>query len=115
MEPSKSKLKVKIGVLKHTVIKKDALIGKLDIRLSDVEADKKTKPKQITNLQTHLGALTACYYDLNNKLIEELVDKFNSSVEQPFSTEGFSSVPVQPSQHDNPVDPPPPRTTRIVN
>lgn len=71
--------------------------------------------KQITDLQTHLGALTVCYYDLKNKLFKEFGDKFKSSVVQPAVTEGFSSVPIQPAYPDNPVDLPPPRTARVVD
>ena len=82
-EPSNLELKVKIGVLKQTIIEKDVLIGKLDVRVIDREADVNSKSTQITDLQTHLGALIVCYYDLKNKLYEEFCDKLKSSVDQP--------------------------------
>nr|KAJ0212168.1 hypothetical protein LSAT_V11C400222410 [Lactuca sativa] len=49
---------------------------------------------------TRLGSLTACYFDLKNKLAEEFRDKFKSSVGEP----GRAETTAQTSQQDPIVD-----------
>ena len=63
-----SKLKEEIGILNQQNIEKDILIGKHDVRIAELEADNALKSKQISDLQTNLGSLTAFYFSLKNKL-----------------------------------------------
>ena len=56
--------------------------AKLKIQVTDIEEDKTLKAKQIIDLQTHFGLLTASYFDLKRKLEQELGDKFKSSVDE---------------------------------
>ena len=105
-DPLVSKLGEEIDVLKHQNIEKDLLIGHHDIRIADVEADNALKSKKVSDLQTHLGTLTACYYDLKRKLAEELGDRFKSSVEE---------FRVGQSSQEPPVDSHIVRRTQVVN
>ena len=52
---------------------------------------------------------------MKNKLFEEFGDKFKTTIEEPIATESSPSAPVQPTQHDNIVDPPSVRTIVIVD
>ncbi|CAH1434146.1 unnamed protein product [Lactuca virosa] len=74
-----SELRQKILILKQDSIEKDLLIGKLDVRVSDLEKENSENNKQISELQANLGGLTAFYFDLKEKLIGKFGDEFKSS------------------------------------
>lgn len=80
-------------MINQRLIKKDFLIDKLDTRVFELEAVNTLKTKQISDLQTQLGALTTCYFDLKIKLDEEFSDKFKSFVED-FSGARTSQQPL---------------------
>ena len=94
--PSISDLKEEITTLKQKITEKDVLIGNLDIRVSDLEEENFQKSKQISDLQLNLGALSAGYFDLKNKLIAEFGDKFKTIVEEPCAT---AVIKFQDSDH----------------
>ncbi|CAH1430711.1 unnamed protein product [Lactuca virosa] len=74
-----SELRQEILILKQESIEKDSLIGKLDVRVSELENENSQKNKQISELQANLGGLTAFYFDLKDKLIVKFGDEFKSS------------------------------------
>ncbi|CAI9277858.1 unnamed protein product [Lactuca saligna] len=61
------------------IIKKDVLIGNLDVRVFDLEKENLETSLQISALQLNHDALSAGYFDLKNKLISEFDDKFKTS------------------------------------
>ncbi|CAI9271079.1 unnamed protein product [Lactuca saligna] len=86
-------LKEEIGILNQKLIEKDVSIGNVDL---------------------NLGALTAVYFDLKNKLIREFGDKFKTRVVEPNAAEASHCAHYQ-ATHDPLVNPPPVRTTRILD
>ena len=108
-------LKEEIGILNQKLIEKDLLIGTLDIRVSELEKENSQNLKQNFDLQLNLGALTAGYFDLKNKLISEFGNKFKTSSRETSVVETPLSAPAQASQQDPFDDPSPVRTTRIVD
>lgn len=54
-DPSISDLRVEIGILNQKIIKKEVLIGNLDIRVSEFEEVNSIKTKQVVALQLNLG------------------------------------------------------------
>ncbi|CAH1417207.1 unnamed protein product [Lactuca virosa] len=72
-------LKQEILILKQESIEKDLLIGKLDVRVSELEKDNSQKNKQISDLQANLGGLTAFYFDLKDKLFRNFGDELKMS------------------------------------
>ena len=72
-----SSLKEEIGILKQQNIE-DILVGKHDVRIAELEEENSMKSKQISELQTNLGSLTAFYFSLKNKIFEAFGDKFQS-------------------------------------
>ncbi|CAI9262297.1 unnamed protein product [Lactuca saligna] len=64
---------------------------------------------------TNLGSIIAFYFSLKNILYDAFGDKVKALFQQPH---GIEDPPVDPTQYthdDFPVDPPPPRTTTIVD
>ena len=114
-DPSVSELKEEIGVMNHRIIERDVLIDNLKNQVSELKADNSLKTTQIFDLQTRLGALTACYFDLKNKLTMEFGDKFKSSVGEPGKAKTSTIDLAQASHQEPPVDPPTVRTTRLVD
>ncbi|CAH1428595.1 unnamed protein product [Lactuca virosa] len=115
VDPLISELRAEIGVLNQKIIEKDILIGTLDVRVSDLEKENLEKSAQISVLQLNFGALSAGYFDLKNKLISEFGDKFKTSSGETSAVETSPSAPAQSSQQDPLDDPPPVRTTHIVD
>lgn len=95
-----SELKKEISMLNQKKIELDIHVAdleaekiQLNLRIADLEANKTLKKKQISDLQTHFSVLTTCYYDLKNKLAEELGEKFKSSVQDSLCKPVFSRTP----------------------
>ncbi|KAL4564809.1 hypothetical protein LXL04_028880 [Taraxacum kok-saghyz] len=57
---------------------KDLIIGKLDVRVSELEKDNTKKNSKISYVQENLGGLTALYYDLKQRLAQKFSDDFKS-------------------------------------
>ncbi|CAI9271206.1 unnamed protein product [Lactuca saligna] len=66
-------------------------------------------------LHVNLGALTAGYFNLKNKLIAEFDDKFNTTIEDPKAAKTSQFAPSNTSQSDQLDNNPPVRTTTIVD
>ncbi|CAI9264703.1 unnamed protein product [Lactuca saligna] len=81
-EPSIVDLRVEIGVLTQKIIEKNVLIGNINVQVSKLEEENILTSNHIYTLQVNLGALTAGYYDLKNKLIAEFGDKTTRIVER---------------------------------
>ncbi|CAI9264321.1 unnamed protein product [Lactuca saligna] len=73
------------------------------------------KTKQIKDLQTNLGSVTAIYFILKNVLYDAFGDKVKALFQQPRGIEDPPTAPTQSASDDLPVDPPVPRTTTVVN
>ncbi|KAL7595519.1 hypothetical protein Lser_V15G29441 [Lactuca serriola] len=100
-------LKQEIEILKQKQHTKNDLIGNLDIRISKLKKEDSQQSKQISDLQLNLGALTAGFFDLENKFVSEFGDKFKTSAFsdkfKTSATEAFQdnispSVPAPASQ-----------------
>ncbi|XP_023766512.1 uncharacterized protein LOC111915038 [Lactuca sativa] len=95
-----SELKQEIMLVKREYIKKDFLIGSLDVRVSTLEHENSVKDAKIYELQANLGGITALFFDLNQCLHQKFGEDF-----QPLSVEGekisvCSSDPVNPPSQD---------------
>ena len=71
----------------------DLLIGKLDVRVSELEKDNSAKDAKILEPQTNLGGLTAFCFDLKQRLNQKFGNEF-----KPLSTEGERATPSGSSQ-----------------
>ncbi|KAL7602750.1 hypothetical protein Lser_V15G16330 [Lactuca serriola] len=115
---SKPELREEITVLKQKIIEKDLQIEDLDSHISVLEAesslnsdqnfelqqDNAQKTKQISDLQLNLGALSASYFDLKNRLIVEFGDKFQTTAEGPSVSQAPITTPTATptfEQNDN--------------
>ncbi|CAH1422127.1 unnamed protein product [Lactuca virosa] len=83
--------------LEQSSAKKDLIIGRQDIRISDLEKEKSIKDGMISELQENLGGLTTLFSDLKQHIHQKFGDDF-----QPLSAEGeniyaSSSGPVNPT------------------
>nr|KAJ0226592.1 hypothetical protein LSAT_V11C100048590 [Lactuca sativa] len=54
--------------LEQTSTKKHLVIGKQDIRISELEKDNSDKDSKISELQANLGGLTALFFDMKQRL-----------------------------------------------
>ncbi|CAI9298201.1 unnamed protein product [Lactuca saligna] len=107
-DSSNPELKEEITVLKQQIIEKDLQIEDLDACLSVLEAESSLKTdqisalqqenaqksKQMSDLQINLGALSASYFDLKNRLIADFGDKFQSTVEGPSVSQAPTTAPA---------------------
>ncbi|CAI9270115.1 unnamed protein product [Lactuca saligna] len=92
-------LKQEITNLKQESIKKELLIGSLDVRVLELE---KEKGKHISDLQENLGGLIALYYDLKDKLIGKFGNEFKtSSFDHGKAPESSERVTISPAPHVN--------------
>nr|KAJ0215764.1 hypothetical protein LSAT_V11C300123010 [Lactuca sativa] len=97
-----SELRQEILILKQESIKKDMLIGKLDVRVLELEQQNSQKNKQISELQANLGGLTTFYFDLKDKLIGKFGDEFKlSSFESGKAPKTSERVVVRPAPNFN--------------
>ena len=102
-------LRKEISVLNQKNIELDIKVAdlqtensKLNIQVVDLLEDKYQKTKQISDLQTQFGLLTASYYDLKKKLEEEFGDKFKSSINEPRVYLPNQDAPVVPPLQEQP-------------
>nr|KAJ0212500.1 hypothetical protein LSAT_V11C400178280 [Lactuca sativa] len=91
-----SLLQNRVFDLEQTSTKKDLIIGKQDIRISDLEKENSIKDEKISELQANLGCLSGLFFDLKQCLHQNFGDDF-----QPLSVEGekiyaSSSGPANP-------------------
>ncbi|CAI9277795.1 unnamed protein product [Lactuca saligna] len=90
--------------LEQNSAEKDLIIGKQDIRISNLEKENSDKDSKISELQVNLGGLTDVFFDLKQLLFQKSGDEF-----QPLSVEGekitsSSSGPSDPtSQSSNEI------------
>ena len=56
--------------------------GMCTTQVTEHNADNSLKTTQISDLQTHLGALIACYFNLKDKLAMEFGDKLKSFIRE---------------------------------
>ncbi|CAH1431975.1 unnamed protein product [Lactuca virosa] len=82
--------------LEQSSAKKDLIIGKQEIRISDLEKENSIKDAKISEL-ANLGGLNVLFFDLKQRLHQKFGDDF-----QPLSVEGeklstSSSGPINPS------------------
>ena len=73
-----SKLREEIEILRQEVIEKNILLEQHDSYITKLRERDELKSKQISDLQTDLGSLTAFYFGLKCKLFEAFGDKFQS-------------------------------------
>nr|KAJ0190199.1 hypothetical protein LSAT_V11C800412640 [Lactuca sativa] len=83
--------------LEQNLVEKDLIIGKQDIRISELEKKNSDKDSKISELQANLGGLTALFFDLKQCLFQKFGDEF-----QPLSAEeekiiASSSSPAIPT------------------
>ncbi|CAI9284073.1 unnamed protein product [Lactuca saligna] len=76
VDPLIFELQAKIIILNQKIIEKDVFIGILDVRFSDFENENLEKSQRISALQLNLGALSAGYLDMKNKVISKFGKKF---------------------------------------
>nr|KAJ0201413.1 hypothetical protein LSAT_V11C600313940 [Lactuca sativa] len=83
--------------LEQSSTEKDLIIGKKEIRISDLEKENSKKSSKISKLQANRGGLTALFFDLRQRLFQRFGDEFH-----PLSAEGEKKslllVLVQPIQ-----------------
>ena len=73
------------------------------------------KTKQIKDLQTNLGLVTASYFNLKNVLYDAFGEKVKALYQQPHGIDDPPTTHSQSVSDDLPVNPPVPRTTTILN
>ncbi|CAH1415800.1 unnamed protein product [Lactuca virosa] len=76
--------------LEQSSAEKDLIIGKQDIRISDLEKENSIKDAKISELKANLGGLTTLFFNLKQRLHQKFGDDF-----QPLSVEGekiFASI-----------------------
>ncbi|CAI9271280.1 unnamed protein product [Lactuca saligna] len=83
-----------------------------DLR-EEIEDEEKTK--QIKDLQTNLGLVTASYFNLKNVEYDAFGEKVKALFQQPHGVDDPPTTPTQSVSEDFPVDPPARRTTTTVN
>ena len=110
-----SKLREEIEILRQEVIEKNILLEQHDSYITKLRERDELKSKQISDLQTDLGSLTAFYFGLKCKLFEAFGDKFQSIFQKPHGIEDPPRAPTQSSEDDLPLNQPPPRTTTIFD
>ncbi|XP_023734028.1 uncharacterized protein LOC111881878 [Lactuca sativa] len=76
-------LQNKVFDLEQSSVEKDLIIGRQDIRISELEKENSIKDAKISELQANLGGLTALFFDLKQRLHQKFGDEF-----QPLSAEG---------------------------
>ncbi|CAH1445587.1 unnamed protein product [Lactuca virosa] len=76
-------LQNKVFDLEQSSTEKDLIIGKQDIRISELEKENSNKDSKISELQENIGGLTALFFDLKQRLFQKFSDEF-----QPLSAEG---------------------------
>ncbi|CAH1421156.1 unnamed protein product [Lactuca virosa] len=76
-------LQNKVFDLEQNSAEKDLVIGKHDIRISELEKENSDKDSKILELQANLDGLTVLFFDLKQFLFQKFGDKF-----QPLSAEG---------------------------
>lgn len=54
------------------------MIGKLDIRVSELEKYNSEKDAKISELQANIGGLTTLYFDMKQRLFQKFGDEFQS-------------------------------------
>lgn len=101
--------------MKQKNIEKDIFLEQYGNRITELQSENASKTKQIIDLQTNLGSVTAFYFNLKNKLFDAFWDMLKSLFQQPHGFEDPPTASSQPSESDFHVDPPPPRTTTIVD
>ncbi|CAH1452659.1 unnamed protein product [Lactuca virosa] len=89
--------------LEQSSAEKDLIIGKQDIRISELEKENSNKDSKIYELQENLGGLTALLFDLKQHIFQKFGDEF-----QPLSAEGekitaSSSGPADPASQSSSV------------
>ncbi|CAH1415773.1 unnamed protein product [Lactuca virosa] len=90
-------LQNRVFVLEQSSAEKDLIIGKHDIRISELEKENSIKDAKISELQANLGGLTTLFFDLQQRLHQNFGDEF-----QPLSAErekitASSSGPANPT------------------
>ncbi|CAH1440330.1 unnamed protein product [Lactuca virosa] len=94
-------LQNKVFDLEQSSAEKELIIGKKDIRISELEKENSDKPSKISEVQANLGGLTTLFFDLKQRLFQKFGDEF-----QPLSAEGekiiaSSSVPTNPTSQSS--------------
>ncbi|CAI9271189.1 unnamed protein product [Lactuca saligna] len=108
-------LREEIGILHQELIEKTIQMDRLTSYIEDLRAKDEEKTKQIKDLQTNLGSVTASYFILKNVLYDTFGEKFKALFQQPHGIDDPPTAPTQSVSEDFPVDPPAPRTTTTVN
>ncbi|CAI9281783.1 unnamed protein product [Lactuca saligna] len=110
-----SELREEIGILRQELIEKKTLLEQNTSYIEELKEKDEEKTKQIKDLQTNLGSMMAFYFNLKNVLYDAFGDKVKALFQQPHGIEDPPMTPTQSTSGDLPVDPPPPRTTIIVD
>ncbi|CAH1441047.1 unnamed protein product [Lactuca virosa] len=93
-------LQNRVSDLEQSSAKKDLIIGKQDIRISELENENSVKDLKISELQANIGGLTALFFDLKQRLHQKFSDEF-----QPLSVEG-EKISASSAGAANPTSPP---------
>ncbi|CAI9276901.1 unnamed protein product [Lactuca saligna] len=110
-----SELREQISVLGQELIEKNIQLKQLVSHVEELKERDEEKTKQIKDLQTNRGSMTAFYFNLKNVLYDAFADKVKALFQQPHGIEDPPMAPTQSTSGDLLVDPPPPRTTTIVD
>ncbi|CAI9301887.1 unnamed protein product [Lactuca saligna] len=108
-------LREEIGILRQELIEKSIQMDQLSPYIFELRAKDEEKNKQINDLQTSLGSVLANYFNLKNVLYDAFGEKVKALFQQPHGVVDPPSVQSPPATDDLPVNPPAPRTTKIVN
>ncbi|CAI9283429.1 unnamed protein product [Lactuca saligna] len=110
-----SQLREEIGVLRKELIEKNIQLEQIASHVEEIKERDEEKSKQIKDLQMNLSSMTAFYFNLKNVMYYAFRDKVKALFQQPHRIEDPPMAPTQSTSSDLPVDPPPPRTTTVVN
>ncbi|CAI9261929.1 unnamed protein product [Lactuca saligna] len=108
-------LREEIGILRQELIEKSIQMDQLSVYIFDLRAKGEEKNKQINDLQMSLGYVLANYFNLKNVLYDAFGEKVKALFQKPHEVVDPPSVQSPPATDDLPVNPPAPRTTKIVN
>ncbi|CAI9271927.1 unnamed protein product [Lactuca saligna] len=108
-------LREEIGILHQELIEKSIQMDQLSAYIFELRAKDEEKTKQINDLQTSLRSVLANYFNLKNIFYDAFGEKVKALFQQPHGVVDPPSVQSPPTIDDPPINPPVPRTTKIVN
>lgn len=84
----------RIFKLEQEIVAKDLLIGRLDVRVSELENANSAKDTKIANLEENLSSLSASVLALKDLLGEKLGRDFHDAIEQIFAVPNAPNPPT---------------------